>query len=178
MDEQVPDWFENIDDPELESREHASRGPRFWIAIVTVLIILGLAVIPLLDLLDLGPRANHSTPSLSPAQQVGWKFGIAMLQAASVEDATRLAATDQWPRISSIIDERHAVDQPLLVGAQIGIGVVRCNDSAPADAVCFHAWLYTTGRPEIMRIRYVVSGPPDALLVTQIDRVAPRTAAR
>ena len=178
MEEQVPDWFENLDDTELARRERESRGPRFWIAIVVVLIVLGLAVIPTLNVLDLGRDRGGSAPQLSASQQVAQDFGIAVLQARSVEAAMRYAAPDQQPAVAAIVEELRGLDQRLLAGARLGLGAVRCVDPAPPGAECFLSWLYQTGRPEIARIGYVVAGSPDAPLVIRVERLTPPIAAR
>ncbi len=178
MDEQVPDWFENLDDDELDRRERASRGAGFWIAVVSVLIVLGMAVIPLLDILDLGSDTGPSEPRLSPARQLAWSFGVAVLQTRSVDDAMRYAALDQRPAVAAIVDDLRGLEPATLDGAQLGVGVVRCVDAVPASGECFVAWLYRTGQPEIARIGYVVSATADGPLVIRVGRVAPRTAGR
>ena len=178
MEERVPDWFENLDEDELERRERESRGPRFWVTLVVVLIVLGMAVVPTLQMLDLGRDSDRQAPRLSPARQLAWDFGIAVLQARSVEDAMRFTAPDQQPAVVAIVDELRALDQASLAGAQVGVGVVRCVDPTPAGAECFLAWLFQTGRPEIARVGYVVAGEPGAPLVIRVERVEPPIAVR
>ena len=179
MEERVPDWFENLDDDELERRERESRGPRFWVTLVVALIVLGMAVVPTLQMLDLGRGgSDRPAPRLSPARQLAWDFGIAVLQVRSVEDAMRFTAPDQQPAVAAIVDELRTLDQASLAGAMVGVGVVRCVDPAPAGAECFIAWLYQTGRPEIARVGYVVAGQPGSPLVIHVERVEPPVAVR
>lgn len=178
MEEQVPDWFENLDDDELDRRERRPHSTRLWVALITVLIVLGLAVIPTLDLLDLRPGAGRTEPQLSPMRRVAWDFGIAVLMTRSAADAMRFAAPGQGPAIEAVIADLQRLDARLLEGAQVGISAVRCIDPVPAGAECFLAWLYQTGQPEFARIVYVVSGEPDGPLVIHVERVEPSTAAR
>lgn len=178
MDEQVPEWFENLDDAEIERRERESRGARFWILLVVVLIVLGMAVVPTLNLLDLDREPSRPELRLSPTRQVAWDFGEAVLATRSVDEAMRLAAPDQRPAVAAIVDDLLALDQPSLDRARLGIGVTRCVESAPVSSECFLAWLYETGRPEFARIRYVVANKAGAPLVVRVERVMPSTAGR
>ena len=178
MEEQVPDWFENLDDAEIERREQSARGARFWVGLVIVLIVLGMAVVPTLNLLDLDRGSGRRETPLSATRRVGWDFGMAVLQTRSVDAAMRLAASDQRPVVEAIIGELQSMDRATLAEARVGIGVVRCADSTPIDAECFLAWLYQTGRPEFIRISYVVAGGADAPRVISVERVEPALAGR
>lgn len=178
MDERLPDWFENRDDAELEEDERRTPGGRVWIAIVTLLIVIGLAVVPTLDLVHLGRGSSRPAPRLTPTQQVAWSFGLAVLELRSVEDAMRFVAPGQRPAIETIVADLRALDPASLSGTLVGFGAVRCADPAPASAECFVAWLYQSGGAEVARIGYVVAGGPDAPLVIHAERLVPPIAAR
>lgn len=179
MDEQVPDWFENLDDEELDRRERNRPTWRLWIVLLSILIVLGLAVIPTLDLLDIGrDRSSGSNAEMTPTQRVARSFSIALLGSRSVDHAMALADADLLPTVTELLASLHDLDTAQQPDAQITIGTARCAAEVPDNSECFHAWLRQRDGVELFGIGFAVDSQSGSPRVTHLERLVPLMAAR
>ena len=179
MDEQVPDWFENLDDAELDRRERARPGWRVWVILLSILIVLGLAVIPTLDLLDIGRGGSSgSGGELTEPQRVARSFSIAMLGTRSIDRAMELADAELLPTVTELIASLTDLDTAQQRDAQITIGSARCSNDVPTASECFHAGLRQADGVELFGIGFVVGSRSGQSRVTHLERLTPQMATR
>lgn len=179
MDEQVPDWFENLDDAELDRRERARPGWRLWVILLSILIVLGLAVIPTLDLLDIGRGGSSgSTTEMTPTQRVARSFSIALLGHRSVDAAMEFADADLLPTVTELIATLADLDTTQQPDARIAIGSARCSNDVPTASECFHARLRQADGVELFGIGFVVGSRSGQPRVTHLERLTPQMATR
>lgn len=179
MDEQVPDWFENLDDEELDRRASNRPNWRLWIVLLSILIVLGLAVIPTLDLLDIGRGGSSgSDDGITPTQRVARSFSIALLGSRSVDRTMVHAEADLLPTVTDVLAALHDLDAAQQPDAQITIGTARCAAEVPTQSECFHAWLRQSDGVELFGIGFAVGSQSGTPRVTHLERLVPLMAAR
>jgi hypothetical protein len=166
----LPDDFD-YDHEDDEAIHRHQRRMRWVVGIVSALVILSLAAIPVLRIVELNQNSDPASAARDARSYVATRFSEAALENRSTRRAMEWAQPALHDQVDAIVGFLQTRDAATLADTVASVARVACSPPVRANSECFQAWLRKPGTAEVVRMQFTVSIVDGEAIVVEVRRV-------